>query len=108
MSWDKVLFGKEDSPAYTPQADSYQVTEEEMSDKKKQRELSLASNPHYIKAGSSIIGPGVEANSIGTTSTTDMLNKPINLSIPIILDTPPTAATATAPVVKEKKSKKGE
>ena len=79
-----------------------------MSDKKKQRELTLANNPHYIKAGGSIIGPGVEANSIGTTSTTDILNKPINLSIPIIIDTPPAAATSPAPVVKEKKSKKGE
>ena len=108
MPWDSVLFGSGKSssgPAYAPQADSYQATEEELTDKKKQRELFLANNPHYIKAASSSVIPAdAEANSIGTSSGINILSKPINLSVPIIMDT-----TVTEPVKKVKKhAKKGE
>ena len=106
MPWDSVLFGsgQSSSSPYTPQADSYQATEEELSDKRKERELFLATNPHYIKAASSSIIPAdVEANSIGTFSDVNLFNKPIDLSVPIIMDT-----ARAEPVEKVKKhTKKG-
>ena len=112
MPWDSVLFGsnKSSSSPYMPQADSYQATEEELSEKRKQREVSQASNPHYIKAPSSgIIPPDAEANSIGTVSGINVFNKPINLSVPILMDKSAAGAEPGAePVEKVKKhTKKG-
>lgn len=63
------------------------MTEDDLVEKRKQRDVQLASNPHYLKG----TYPNTTASTIASnqiqTETSNFINldKPIDLSVPIIL-----------------------